>query len=58
MYRLGAQRLSLFATIAQFGTPEDVTLDDVKVELYFPADAETKAALQLSARSGLNRSRS
>jgi transcriptional regulator with XRE-family HTH domain len=58
VYRLGAQRLSLFATIAQFGTPEDVTLDDVKVELYFPADAETKAALQLSARSGLNRSRS
>lgn len=45
VFRLGARRLSLFATIAQFGTPEDVTLDDVKVELYFPADAETKEAL-------------
>lgn len=45
VFRLGSKRLSLFATIAQFGTPEDVTLDDVKVELYFPADAETKDAL-------------
>lgn len=45
VFRLGSKRLSLFATIAQFGTPEDVTLDDVKVELYFPADAETKEAL-------------
>lgn len=45
VFRVGARRLSLFATIAQFGTPEDVTLDDVKVELYFPADDETKEAL-------------
>lgn len=40
----GTLRLSMFATIAQFGTPEDVTLDDLKIELYFPADAATRAA--------------
>ncbi|WP_299281032.1 helix-turn-helix transcriptional regulator [uncultured Tateyamaria sp.] len=44
--RAGPLRLSIFATIAQFGTPDDVALDDLKVELYFPADAETKAALE------------
>ncbi|WP_299610651.1 helix-turn-helix domain-containing protein [uncultured Tateyamaria sp.] len=45
----GHMRLSIFATIAQFGTPEDVALDDLKVELYFPADAESDAALRTMA---------
>ena len=39
----GTQRLALFATIARFGTPGDVTLDDLQIELWFPADAETEA---------------
>ncbi len=43
--RVGDMRLSLFATIAQFGTPEDVALEDLKVELYFPADAASAALL-------------
>lgn len=43
--RMGDMRLSLFATIAQFGTPEDLALDDLKIELYFPADEATKQAL-------------
>lgn len=43
---IGGVRLSMFATIAQFGTPEDVTLDDMKVELYFPMDEETEQAFQ------------
>ena len=45
IYRMGDTRLSLFSTIAQFGTPEDLTLDDLRIELFFPADEETKAAL-------------
>ena len=44
--RLGEQRLSMFATIAQFGTPEDLLLDDLKVELYFPTDDVTRAAFE------------
>ena len=43
VFRAGDLRLSLFATIAQFGTPEDLTLDDLKIELYFPADDASKA---------------
>ncbi|MEL7165113.1 MAG: helix-turn-helix domain-containing protein [Pseudomonadota bacterium] len=41
--RMDDLRLSLFATLSQFGTPEDVTLEDIKIELYFPLDAATKA---------------
>jgi len=46
IYRAGAMRLSLFAIIAQFGTPEDLALDDLKIELFFPADLETEEALR------------
>ena len=46
VYRMGALRLSMFTTIAQFGTPEDLTLDDMKIELFFPADAETADTLR------------
>jgi transcriptional regulator with XRE-family HTH domain len=43
---IGSARLSLFATIAQFGTPDDLSLDDLKVELYFPTDAESERTLK------------
>lgn len=46
IYRMGPMRLSMFTTIAQFGTPEDLTLDDLKIELFFPADAETATTLK------------
>ncbi len=46
IYRVGDLTLSLFATIAQFGTAEDVTLSELKIEMMFPADEETEAALK------------
>lgn len=52
IYRAGELRLSLFATIAQFGTPEDLLLEDMKIELYFPADTESDAALRHLATLG------
>ena len=39
-------RLSLLATIAQFGTPGDLLLDDLKIEPYFPADEESTQMLK------------
>ena len=45
-YRFGDQTLSLFSTIAQFGTAEDIALADLKIEFLFPADQETRAALE------------
>lgn len=41
IYRFGDQRLSLFGTIAQFSTINDETLDDLRIELFFPADQES-----------------
>ncbi len=46
IYRAGPTRLALFSTIAQFGTPEDLTLDDLRIELFFPADPETDKTLR------------
>lgn len=45
IYRIGDQQLSLFSTIAQFGTAEDLSLDDLKIELFFPSDEASKAVL-------------
>ncbi len=46
IYRNGNLRLSLFGTIAQFGTAEDLALEDFKIELFFPADTETDQCLR------------
>lgn len=46
VFRQGDLRLSLFTTIAQFGTPEDLALDDLKIELFFPSDDATEAILK------------
>lgn len=44
--------LSLFSTTTVFGTPVDVTLAELAIEAFFPADAETGERLRaLSARS-------
>ncbi|GAA4383336.1 helix-turn-helix transcriptional regulator [Actinomadura verrucosospora] len=39
--RFGGRELRLFSTITTFGTPLDITLDEVAVESYYPADAES-----------------
>jgi len=43
---LFGQDLSLFTTLTTFGSPRDVTLDELLIELFFPADAATEAALR------------
>jgi transcriptional regulator with XRE-family HTH domain len=41
----GGRVLSFFTTITSFGTPADVTLAELAVELFYPADEETESAL-------------
>jgi transcriptional regulator with XRE-family HTH domain len=41
--RAGGRELRLFSTITTFGTPMDITLDEISVESYYPADAESAA---------------
>jgi hypothetical protein len=36
----------MFTTIATFGTPADVTVSELAIESFFPADSETAARLQ------------
>jgi hypothetical protein len=43
---VGGAELSLFTTLTTFGTPRDITLDELAVELFFPADAATEAILR------------
>jgi transcriptional regulator with XRE-family HTH domain len=43
---LGGRTLSFFTTLARLGTPRDVTLSELTVELFYPADAATEAALR------------
>ncbi len=40
------QELSFFSTIATFGTPLDVTVSELMIESFFPADEATAAALR------------
>lgn len=44
--RAGEQVISMFSTIAQFGTPRDITLGDLRIELFFPGDAQSEAFLR------------
>jgi len=42
---VGGATLSLFTTLTTFGTAQDITLEELTVELFYPADEETEAAL-------------
>lgn len=44
--RFGDVDLSLFTTIATLGTPTDITLSELRIEQYHPADAATAAWLR------------
>jgi hypothetical protein len=48
----GAGDHRLFSTIATFGTALDVTIAELAIESFFPADAETAAALTGAAGRG------
>jgi transcriptional regulator with XRE-family HTH domain len=41
--RVDDRELRLFSTITTFGTPMDITLAEIAIESYYPADAETAA---------------
>ncbi len=44
--------LSLMSTMAQFGTAEDIALSELRIEMMFPADDATRAALHALAAGG------
>ena len=42
----GGLELRLFTMISTFGTPYDITTDEIRVETFYPEDAATEALLQ------------
>lgn len=50
--RLGGDEVSLFTTLTTFGTPLDVTLDELAIELFFPADDRSEAIVRELGRRG------
>jgi transcriptional regulator with XRE-family HTH domain len=49
-FRKGDTSIKLFTTIATLGTAHDVTLQEIRVECFFPADATTAALLRAWAQ--------
>ncbi len=49
VYHFGGMRLSMFSTISQFGSTEDIALSELRIEQMYPADAATRLALEAMA---------
>jgi transcriptional regulator with XRE-family HTH domain len=49
-FRAADQELAFFSMVAAFGTPLDITVDELALELFFPADPSTADALRRRAR--------
>lgn len=50
IFRVDGQQLNFFSTITTFGTPRDVTLDDLHIESTFPMDETTAEFCKQLAR--------
>jgi transcriptional regulator with XRE-family HTH domain len=50
-YIVNGRSLSVFTTIATLGTPQDVTLQEVRIECFFPADERSDALFRSLATS-------
>jgi hypothetical protein len=40
--KVGDVELRLFSTIMTLGTPRDITLQELRIETFFPADAKSE----------------
>jgi hypothetical protein len=45
-FQKGGTSLRLFTTIATLGTPQDITLQELRIESFFPMDDETRDAFR------------
>jgi len=50
--QIDAVKISMFAVVATFGTAQDVTADELRIETLFPADAETESLFRSAAAQG------
>lgn len=52
-FRVREDIMSFFSTVTTLGTPQDVTLQELRIECFFPADQETAAAARRLADTSL-----
>jgi len=50
-YRWNNSTLRWFSTLATFGSPQDVALQEMRIETFFPADEATRVALMAAPQS-------
>jgi transcriptional regulator with XRE-family HTH domain len=50
--RKGPTHLKLFSTLTTLGVPYDITLDELRVECFFPADEATEIRLRALGKTG------
>lgn len=43
-FRLGDRTLRYFSAVTVLGTPQDITLQEIRIECFFPSDAQTATA--------------
>jgi hypothetical protein len=53
LLRHGEGTLSLISMLAEFGTARDITIGDLRIELFFPADATTEQVLRRAAKESI-----
>jgi transcriptional regulator with XRE-family HTH domain len=51
-FQHGALRFDFFSAVTVLGTPQDITLQELRIESFFPADAATAAAARRLADEG------
>ncbi|WP_410595570.1 hypothetical protein [Amycolatopsis sp. lyj-23] len=50
-YEVGDRRFDYFSTVTTLGTPQDVTLQELRIECFFPMNSETRAHAHALAES-------
>lgn len=45
--------MSLFSVISTFGTPQDITTDDLKIEFFYPSDDSTRQVFEQISRAAV-----
>jgi hypothetical protein len=51
--QIHSTRLRLFNTFTTFGTPQDVLLQELRIDMSFPADERTRRFLERAAETGI-----
>jgi hypothetical protein len=51
-FRKGEASLRVFTTIATLGTPQDVTLQEIRIECFFPSDPASAGLFRAWAEAG------